>query len=215
MSKQFTFRVDAIEGVTRESIKSFLSELACNHVVAYEISDKTKKPHYQGWVWTDLSNQTLQNRIKTAWPSVKGVTRGRTSGKYSAAPVRTDTWEAYCLKGTPTELPDVVSAQLAPFETLDIDNIHRQWWSKQASAPPRAQHIVQEGIAVFQSYEWSSYPDDMLAQRKEVAEWLINKYEGKGINSFLMKNYINGILCVTTPEYKKQYIDQLAYTDRW
>lgn len=215
MACQYTFRVDEVEGVTRESIISFLTKMGCRHVVCFEISDVTKKPHYQGWVYSDLSVQSWQNKIKAAWPAVAGKTRGRSSGHYSFAPVRKDTYEAYCLKGTPTDLPDIVSMQLAPFEELDVPSIHRQWWSHQASSSPKKVHIVEEGIAVFRSYDWGHRAEDMCAKRAEVAEWIINKYEGRGQNSFLIKNYINGILCVADPDYKQQFISQIANCDRW
>lgn len=215
MANHYTFRVDEVDGVTRDGIISFLTKMNCRHVVAYEISDVTKKPHYQGWVYSDLSIQSWQNKIKQQWPAVRGAGRGRSSGHYSCAPVRKDTYIGYCLKGTSTDLPDVVSMQLAPFETLDVPSIHRQWWSQQASTTPKKVHVVEEGIAVFRSHDWGHLHDDMCAKRAEVAEWIINKYEGRGQNSFLIKNYINGILCVTDPDYKKQFINQLAYTDRW
>ncbi len=232
MANLYTFRVDELEstevvekdvdgnevtrvipGVTRESVVSFLSALGCKHVVCREISDVTKKPHYQGWVYLDLSKQTYANRIKKQWPIVCGAKRGRSSGHYSAAEVRKDTYKAYCLKGTPTEQPDVVSMQLAPFEELDIPAMHRQWWSNQASTVPKHVHIVEEGIEVFKAYEWSS--DDMGAKRMDVALWLSNKYSGRGKNSFLFKNYINGILSEIDQDYNKQFCQQIAYTDRW
>lgn len=215
MANYYTFRVDEVDGVTRESVVSFLIRNVERHVVCREISDVTKKPHYQGWVYTDLSVQTFQNRIKSQWPSVRGTTRGRSSGHYSTSPVKKDTYQAYCLKGTATEMPDVVSMQLGVSEEIDIETIHRQWWSKQASTPTKAVHIVEEGIAVFQSYDWGHRADDMCAKRQEVAEWIVNKYEGKGVNSFLIKNYINGILCFTCPDYKRQFIQQVALSDRW
>ena len=215
MSKHYTFRVDEVEGVTRESVISFLCKHFPRHVVCYEISDITKKPHYQGWVYTDLSTQTAQNRIKSQWPSVRGTTRGRSSGRYSIAPVRKDTYEAYCLKGTPTDLPDIVSMQLAHGEELDVAAIHRQWWSQQASTSPKQIHIVEEGISIFQSYAWKCSDDDFAAKRMEVATWLSNKYAGRGKNSFLFKNYINGILSEVDEDYNKYFCQQIAYDTRW
>lgn len=212
---QYTFRVDEVDGVTRESVISFLAELGCRHVVCREISDITKKPHYQGWVHLSCGQQTYANRIKKRWPSVCSSKRGRSSGHYSAAPVRKPTYEQYCLKGTTTELPDIVSMQLGPSESIDVQSIHRQWWSHQASASPRKTHLVEEGISVFSSYEWSCDNDDMIAKRAEVARWIIDKMKCRGLNSFLIKNYINGILCVTDSEYEKQYIDQIVYSERW
>lgn len=215
MSNYYTFRVDEVEGVTRETVRKFLSDNVGRHCVCYEISDVTKKPHYQGYVYTDMSVQTMQNRIKAKWPSVKGVRRGRSTGHYSCAVVKKDTYVGYILKGTCTELPDIVSMQLGVGEELDVESIHRDWWSRTATCAPKKVHIVEEGVAVFNSYEWGSSHDDMYAKRQAVAEWIVNKYEGRGLNSFLIKNYINGILCVTDSEYKKQFVKQLAWCDKW
>lgn len=215
MANHYTFRVDEVEGVTRESVKSFLNSLNCQHVVCYEISSVTKKPHYQGWVRIDMSQQTWANRIKKQWPAVCSSKRGRSSGHYSGAVVRKDTYESYCLKGTATELPDIVSMLLAPFQTLDVESIHRKWWSTQASTSPKIVHIVEEGIAIFKSYDWPHCHDDMNAKRMEVALWLSNKYAGKGKNSFLFKNYINGILSEVDSDYNRLFCSQIAYSDRW
>lgn len=214
MANKFTFRLDDVEGVSRESVKAFLSRYAEAHCVCFEISDKTKKPHYQGWVYTNLSSQTMANRIKEAWPAVKSTKRGRSTGKYSCAKIRKDTYEAYCLKGTPTELPDIVSCQNT-IEGYDIESMHRQWWSQHASTPSKNVHVVEEGITVFRSYEWSCSSDDMIAKRLEVAKWLSIKYAGKGKNTFLFKNYINGILSEVDESYNEQFCAQIAYSDRW
>lgn len=212
MANYFTFRVDALPSVTRDSIITFFSNLSVRHLVVHEISDVTKKPHYQGWLYTDLSNQSMQNRIKKAWPEVTSTKRGRSSGHYSCAPVRKDTYKEYCLKGTATELPDVVSMQLAPFEEIDIPDIHAKWWAAREADAPRLT-IVQEGIAHFNVQNMSGFYNH--DKRRRVAEWLVNRFAGRGVNSYLLKNYINGILCVVDADYKEQYIAQLADTERW
>lgn len=211
---KYTFRVDEVDGVTRDSVKQFLAKFGGRHVVCYEVSDVTKKPHYQGWVELSLSQQTWQNRIKDAFPAVRGSTRGRGNGKYSAAIVRKDTYEHYILKGTPTDYPDVVSMQLAIGEHLDIESIHRQWWSRHAStAHEKKVHIVQEGIEVFRSTDWGT--DDIHAKRAVVLKWIMNKYEGKGHSSFLFKNYLNGILNVVSPDHSEEFERQIVYADKW
>lgn len=212
MARQLTFRVDVVEGVTRESVVEFVSSNSTSHCVCYEISEKTKKPHYQGWIWTDVTEQTMKNRIKKKWPAVAGKQRGRSSGKYSCAPVRKSTYEAYCLKGTESELPDIVTGQLPM--GYDLEAEHRKWWSQYASSIPKSVHVVEEGIEVFSSKEWPS-DYDVCAKRGEVCDWLKSKYSGRGQNSFLFKNYINGILNEVCQEHYQEFRRQIVYADRW
>lgn len=214
MANYLTFRVDEVEGVTRESIKAFVEKYSVSHCVCYEISDKTKKPHYQGWIRTDVTSQTMGNRIKAQWPAVVSNKRGKSSGKYSSAPVRKESYQYYCLKGTPTELPDIVT-RTNTLDDFDVESIHRKWWSQYASTQPKNVHIVEEGIEVFKSFEWSCSPDDLAMKRLEVAKWLSIKYAGKGKNSFLFKNYINGILTEVDESYNDQFCSQIAYSERW
>lgn len=212
MARHLTFRVDAIEGVTRESVREFLTANSTSHCVCFEISDKTQKPHYQGWMWTDWTGVTIGKRMKEKWPSIVSHTRGRGKGKFSCAPVKKSTYMSYCLKGTSTELPDIVSGQLPV--GYDLEAEHRKWWSQHASACPKDVHIVEEGITVFTSAGW---PDDydVCAKRREVLEWLMGKYKGRGQNSFLMKNYINGILNEVCPTHREEFIRQVAHAERW
>lgn len=212
--KDFTFRLDEdVEGVTRQSVKEFLQSLNCVHVVAYEISDKTQKPHYQGWVRIDCTYATWGNKIKDRWPDLqKRKERGRKQGAYSGAPVRLPVYYDYVLKGTRETPADVVSMMLPIGETLDLVGIHQRFWAYQSAALEKKVTIVEEGIAAFTEYEFG---DDMYEARTVVAKWLVNKGIGKAMNSFLYKNYINGILCGVSSQYKESFIRQLAETDRW
>lgn len=148
------------------------------------------------------------------WPAAKGSKPGRSNGSYSCSPVRKDTYERYILKGTPTELPDVVSMQLAPYQVIDIDAEHRQYWSSNPStSSSRVVHIVEEGIALFGDYDWQGV--DMYQKRMIVARWLSEKYRGKGKNSFLFKNYINGILTCVDSDYDREFCRQVAESINW
>lgn len=212
--KDYTFRIDEdVEGVTRESVKEFLEALNCIHVVAYEISDKVGKPHYQGWVRIDCTYNTWGKKIKERWPQLQErKAKGRKQGAYSGAPVREKVYYDYVLKGTKEATADIVSAMLPIGETLDLKGTHQRWWAYQAAALEKKVTLVEEGIAAFTEYEFS---DDMQEARTVVAKWLVNKGIGKAMNSFLYKNYINGILCGVSSQYKELFIRQLADTERW
>lgn len=212
MANYLTFRLDAsVDGATREAVVEFLNKRTESHCVCYEISDVTKKPHYQGWMYTNLSKQTMSNYIKKRWPGATGTRRGRSSGKYSCVPVKKETYVGYTLKGTPTELPDIVSGQL-PIG-YDLEAEHRKWWSNQASTVPASVHVVEEGIDVFTGYDWGDA--NVIDKRTIVVGWLCTKYSRRGQNSFLFKNYVNGILNETCPEHKAEFIRQVAQSERW
>lgn len=212
MSRPLTFRVDEVEGVTRASVVSFLSSY--RHFVVREIGEETGKPHYQGWLWTDVTPVTMGNRIKAQWPAVKGAARGRSSAHYSCAPIRKPSYEIYCCKGGgPTEPPDVVSIQPAIGEHIDVEANHRQWWSSKAATPAKDIHIVTEGIATFSSYDWPD--DDVVEKRLVVARWMIRKMEGKGHDSYRMRSWLNGIMNRVDPTHERRFAEQLASVDRW
>jgi hypothetical protein len=205
-----------VPGVSVQSIQQFMSELGCRHLIVREIAEDTKKLHYQGFVWLDCSYVTWTNKIKARWPFVKGE-RGRSRGLYAGAPVRLEErYYRYICKGqSATQGPDVITSQFGSFEEFDVSSWHRAWWSSEGASTSKKQHIVEEGIARFSSYDWSCDNDDLLQKRREVTEWVIDKYKGRGENTFLIKNYVNGILCFSDTNYKRAYINQIAECERW
>lgn len=222
MSRLVTFRVDELGVITHDRIKSFLSTHTGQHCVAFEVSDKTQKPHYQGWAFTDLNHQSWCNLIKKEFPEVTvGATRGRGKGHYSGAPVRKDLREhyhPYICKGTKDLMPRIISSQFSVSETElnDFAAIHAKYWDRfSTTSRHKAIHMVEKGIEVFSNHAWLCDEHDYSAKRMEVAMWLSTEYNGKGKNSFLFKNYINGILTCCSEAYNKEFCRQLAECDRW
>lgn len=210
MAKQYTFRVDELEGVTRDSVVTWLTKNVGAHTVCREISDKTKKPHYQGWIWSDLSAQTLGNRIKSQWPNVKG-TRGRSTGGYSCAPVRKDTYELYVLKGTREAEPDIVSMQPRVGEVLDVSASWRQYWSRDTSAVPKNMHIVDEAIEFYKAYTWSE-DEDVYIRRRHVAKWMYDKMvelKKTSFDSYRTRGWLNAVCARTDPEFREVFVTQV------
>lgn len=234
MSMLVTFRVDEIQwddeyddvtkkllykagSVSRESVKSFLLRNSSAHCVCYEISEKTKKPHYQGWAYTDCSEQTWKNRIKAEWPGLKGTKRGRGTGKYSGAPVRNmDSYRLYVLKGTPTELPDVVTCQFQVNEELDIEGCHRLFWSQRTSVDTvreREQHVVDDAISFFQNYAWGDGEEDVRYRRNKVCVWLVQRMKElgkKSYDSFRTRTWLNAICISLFSEFEELFISEVC-----
>lgn len=181
-------------------------------MVAFEISNEVRKPHYQGWVELAVCQDTWRDRIKAAFP-VKG-------SQLSAAVVRKDTWDRYILKGTRESLPDVVSMRLCPGETLDVAAEHAAWWrvndelaAARAEERKEIKSIVEQGIEEFAQYPWAD--DDPFYMRQVVCEWVCKKLKGRTKNSNLINTYINGILVDVDESYAKNFITQIATRDKW
>lgn len=201
----YTFRVDELEGVTRSRVKSFLDGGDCGtHCVVFEISEKTAKPHYQGWVHTDLGEQTWRSRIKKAFPECVSKRKGRSSGKYSTSPVKDmETYMLYCMKGTAVDLPDIVSMQAAVGEEIDVAAMHRQYWShpKHTSTSEKKYHVLEEAIQYFTSHMWRNGIDE-YEKRELVVGWFMRRCveKNKGINSFLIRSYSNTVIASLDPD---------------
>lgn len=206
MANTYTLRVDAVEGITRDKIINFCKSSGfVDHVVVYEVSTQTQKPHYQGYVTTDIKHQAYQKRVIKAFPEVvaTGCRGGR--GMYSAGVVKdVDAYHRYIMKGTSTSPPDVVSSSIQL-------NLHELWEASQtaevakkrrdASTVDKTKHIVQRGIEHFKMVEWSCDTDERRKQ-SEVFYWVANDMRdaGKLHDDFLVCKYINSILIGVSPE---------------
>ena len=182
---KYEFRVDEVEGVNRDGVIRFLRKQGCRHVVAFEISTERAKPHYQGWVELTVSQDTWRDRIKAAFP-VKG-------SQYSAAVVNKATYDRYILKGTRESPPDIVSMQLCPGETLDVEREWREFWAvndelvqQRAEVKKHAKTLVQLGIEHFSTYSWTIYEQDSFVEkRRAVGRWVSQQM--RGLRKILMK----------------------------
>lgn len=215
MANLFSFRVDEVEGVTRESIKNFVTKNSEKHVVCYEISDITKKPHYQGWVRTSLSQQVFRNRIKLQWPSVCGTVKGRSNGKYSTAPVKKENeYQAYIFKGTKTSLPDVVSMQLSIGESIDVEKIYREYWRRNEELRDgrgAVQHIVDMAIEHFKNFVWGT--QDFFLKRKIISEYMLQQLsesKSRTLGVHIFRGYLNRIcLSVAGDEWRQEFLSDV------
>lgn len=206
MANTYTLRVDAVEGITRDKIISFCKSVGfVDHVVVHEISSETQKPHYQGYVTTDIKHQAYQKRVIKAFPEVvaTGCRGGR--GMYSAGVVKdADSYHRYLMKGTPSSPPDVVTSSIQ----LNLDEL---WKASQTaeeakkrrdtSKIDKTKHIVQRGIDHFKMVEWPRHYDERRKQ-SEVFYWVANDMRdaGKLHDDFLVIKYINSILIGVSPE---------------
>lgn len=222
MANYLTFRVDElpatiIQGVhyppvNRETVLSFLHKYVGAHCVVYEVSDKTQKPHYQGWVYTDLSKETLANRIKATWPQVKG-TRGRSKGHYSCVRVaKPESYPLYVLKGTREHVADIVSMQPRIGETIDLEASHRQYWSRDTSVIPKNMHVVDEAIEFYNHYTWG--PDeDSLSRRAVICEYIVRRLvdtKKTSHDTYRTRTWLNSVCNQCDPEFRQIFISEVC-----
>lgn len=220
--RRTTFRLDVCSPlITDARVKEFLAKHTGSHCVAFELADKTKKAHYQGWIDVELNHQNLGNLVKKEFPEVKeGAAKGRGKGHYSVAPIRKsiDEVHRYTCKGTVRLMPKIVSSQFTVEEHdtfADFKKHHDDYWAIWGDVvdKKRQGEVVMRGIEHFKNYEYVD--NSFLTKRYAVAEWLSKEYAGKGKNSFLFKNYINGILTETCEAYNREFCRQIAESDRW
>lgn len=207
-----TFRLDVVEGVTRESVISFVTSTCGLHCIAYEIAEKTGKPHYQGWVYTPLSQKALSDRIKRQWPAVKCEKRGRSSGHYSHAVVKdVERYVRYVLKGTAHGVADVVTMQDGPEMRIDIQASHRQYWSEGATSSKKM-HIVDRCVTLFcDDEEWKDLPT-WCERRDKVAKYMVNKMcdDGKTFfDTFRVRAWVNSVCCRIDQEFRSAFVDEV------
>lgn len=219
MANRWTFRLDLVDGVTPESVRDFLSSYP--HCVFLEEGEETGKIHVQGYLWTDVTTVTIGNRMKTRWPVIKGVGRGKSKGLYSCAPLRKDFDEhywPYICKGTTSEPPRLFSCQPKMDEDLSQESILAAWRRRHSqrreeqSTVPKNMHIVDEAIAYFDGYTWNS--DDQWDQRRMVvAGWVVDRMVALKKNSFdtfRTRTWVNAVSCRIDPEFNQVFKSEIC-----
>lgn len=208
MANLFTFRVDVLEGVTHESMKSFLATYTTKHVIAHEISDLVKKEHYQGWIYTDLKKQNFALKIKSTWPILKGRVGGR-GGKYSVAAIKNfQNYQRYVCKGKKNNPPNIAFKQIGIDEIIDTDELHRQYWAYEnidENGQSKPVHIYDKSIEHFENYSWNE-EDDTLTRRSIIAKYMLSEMKlnsNKQINSYGFRNWLNAITLRLVPSYEE------------
>lgn len=200
-----SFRVDELEGITRQGIVEFLTKHTGRHVVCREISEKTKKPHYQGWVEHSTDIQTFRLALKKAFPVLASTKRGG-DGSYSLAVIKKKEYKRYILKGTPEQRPDIVSMQLAPNEAIDVDREHAEYWrvNKESKQKENKAHWIHDAVKYFEHYEFI----DDASKRRIVAEYVVDYQltEKISLDVFRTRSYVNYICSRIDKDFKEDFI---------
>lgn len=200
MPEYYSLRLDERDGVSRDRVIDFCRKGGYDeYIVVHELASVTGKPHFQGYVRTDVRPQAYQKRVINAFPEL--VARGGSGkrGGYSAAPIKDiDAYRRYIMKGTATAVPDVVITSIQ----LSLDELWRESRKVEDKKAQRAacgddETIFGRGIAHFRDVaaNWDSgmSQDD---KHREVCRWLLRDYvdRKKAPNDFLIRSYITGIL---------------------
>lgn len=203
-----TFRVDELEGITRQGIVEFLSKHTGRHVVCREISEKTKKPHYQGWVEHSTDIQTFRLALKKAFPILASTKRGG-DGSYSLALIKKEDYKRYILKGTRESRPDIVSMQLAPNETIDIAREYAEFWRVKDSIVEKENksHWVHDAVKHFEHYEWF----DEFNKHRIICEYVVDYQlsEKISLDVFRTRSYVNYICARIDKGFKEDFIREV------
>jgi len=202
MSQYYSLRLDERDGVSRDRVIDFCRKGSYDeYVVVHEVASVTGKPHFQGYIKTDVKPQAYQKRVIAAFPEL--VARGGSGkrGGYSAAAIKDiEAYRRYIMKGTSTSLPVVIvsSIQLS-LEELWSEARKVEDKKAQRAASGDDESIFGRGVAHFRDVakNWS----DCLSQdekHREVCRWLLRDYveRKKAPNDYLIRSYITGILNV-------------------
>lgn len=200
-----TFRVDELEGITRQGIIHFLSTYTGRHVVVREISEKTKKPHYQGWVEPLSDIQVFRKEMLKAFPVLRSTKRGG-DGSYSLAEIKKKEYKRYILKGTPEERPDIVSMQLATNESIDVDREHAEYWRVNAVVVKKENkgHWIHDAVEHFRHYEFV----DACSKRRIITEYVVDYQlsEKISLDVYRTRGYVNFICARIDKEFREDFI---------
>lgn len=165
-------------GVDR--LRELLRDVGSSDGYVFALETKANREHVQGWVRTELSQQTFRARIKRMFPGVVG------NKGYSVRVVRDfDAYSDYVLKGTPTDVATVVAHHCVQMSDEYLAAAHRRYWSKHGSKSSSKTAIVEEVFCWANSF--AEAPD-----RRSIVERVCDVISGR--NKPLMVPYVKGVV---------------------
>lgn len=163
---KYTFRLDVIDQVTEENTFTRIQECMKRFdrcCISYEIAEKTKKPHYQGIVYSDLKYETYKAYCNKFFPEWKGEGRGNGSSR-SFAVVKQDTYEAYVCKQQDIRL-------LKGYTNDEIEKLKLEWKPKEVYF----KKVVKSKTLDEQIIEAFSLEDELIEKLNKMVENKIHR----------------------------------------
>lgn len=198
MANAYTIRVHEINDTIRERLVRQLERTGGSFLLVRET--QANRAHYQGWVRTDLTQQTFRVRIKNALPECVG------NRAYSIGAVRDlEAYFAYMMKGTREEVPDVVAYWGIDLSEEIIRDKHRAYWSLHDKPTKDNTKSVMSELR-----EWASLQE--LPTRAELARKACDIMVGrhKVLNLFYVRALVNSVAYQTNHDERENIIDEIV-----
>lgn len=200
MSNVYALRIHELADSVRNRLIHLLEGIPGSYVVAREI--EAERPHYQGWIRTEIKPQALRVRLKKAFPECVG------NRAYSLKAVKDfEAYSRYILKGTRSTQPDIVAYQGLALSPEYIANEHRAYWSRAEKASKSNRSVIEEvhAWAVEEARERS-------VSRRDLAEYACGLIASrkKPINTFYVRGVINTVAYLTNDVSREIILDEIV-----
>lgn len=191
MAHAYTLRLDVIdeveESVIQQRIESALSKYS-KYLVYHEYAAETKKPHFQGIVWSDQGHDTYKKYMEGLFPEWRGTRGCKGAGKRSFAAVKTDNYEIYITKDGDQRL----------IKGYTVDEVSElQSKSYQKAEKPKA--VRKKDLTSFQkALEYvKSRGEHHLMEPQRIARVLIDYYTTQvrcEPSDYMIKNMVKSVM---------------------
>lgn len=210
MATTIAIRIHDLDDSTRSKIGNFLGTIDGSYCIARETYECIR-PHFQGWIRTDIKIQALRERLYRAMPEIRGTGKGRGNSAYSLSAVRDiDRYKYYILKGSPQELPDIVFRSGYDLSQEDINRIHTEYWKTRTTSNAKEKRTITNRILDW-SKEQSFENMTTLDMEEVIGSKIIEEYIKS--EKLMMLHQMNGlynlVMCTVSPGYKRDFHHRL------
>lgn len=184
----------------RDRVIALCERTGGSYVIARETD--ASRPHYQGWIRTDIKEGTLRPRIKKAFPECVG------NKGYSLGKVRDfESYSRYVLKGTKEEVADVVCYCGLQITPEYLANEHRAYWSK-AEKPGKSNRAIVEEV-----HEWVVEQKKVReVTRRDIAARVCDTLVArkKALSTFHVRGVVNTVAYLTDMTSREIILDEIV-----
>lgn len=200
MANVYALRIHELADDCRRRVIALCESTGGSYVVAREAD--AARPHFQGWIRTDIKDKALRSRVKKAFPECIG------NKGYSLGKVRDlEAYSRYVLKGTREEIADIVAAYGLEITPEYLANEHRAYWSA-AEKPSKSNRSLVEEV-----HEWAvEQRREKEVTRRDIAQRVCDTLAArkKAISVFHVRGVTNTVAYLTDLMSREIIIDEIV-----
>lgn len=200
-------RVNQVEGVTDESIISWLQSLECSYLVCREEADaEVKNTHYHIKLECPYERTKIVSQLTTTFPACKNV-KGGTQHHNCVMTKNEDDMVKYICKGLPTGEPPIIIGYYGIQYAQGLEHLYGKWWSdkkefiKKVKDQKRTmREQIDEAVCEL--------PADPL----KITRAIVNVYldNDKALNTFHVEGLVKLYMAKKSPLFKAQLCESIA-----